>query len=321
LKKISQEEVNKNINEICLKKDFTLLKPFNYINVDTKIYLKCNKDKHEWCNSYKNLFNKQQGCRKCYDNNLNGNDKKLTQECAEKNINEICLKNNYILLKPFIYINNKMKIFLKCNKDEHKWSTTYQFLISGGKCAKCQGLLKITQKEAENTIYKKCIKMNYILYENFIYENNSTKITLKCNKDKHIWTTSYVNFINNDTNCPICKNIKLENKIKELLENNNIKFIRQYRNKNILGLQSLDFYLSDYNIAIECQGMQHFKPLKFFGGEKAYNETIIRDKRKYEICQKNNIKLLYFTHENNISKNYFSTIFTDENELIKYLKF
>ena len=43
-----------------------------------------------------------------------------------------------------------------------------------------------------------------------------------------------------------------------VLEKNNIVFIEQYREK-WLSKQSLDFYLPEYNIAIECQGMQHFK--------------------------------------------------------------
>ena len=76
---------------------------------------------------------------------------------------------------------------------------------------------------------------------------------------------------------------------------------------------SLDFYLEKYNIGIECQGIQHFKYCDFFEGRK---ETIFeRDKRKFELCKKNNVKLLYFS---DIEKeNYFDTVYVDKNDLLK----
>ena len=67
----------------------------------------------------------------------------------------------------------------------------------------------------------------------------------------------------------------------------------------------LDFYLTDYNIAIECQGEQHFKPIDFFGGEDELNIIKERDRIKRQLCEENNIKLLYYTETNleNFSEN------------------
>ena len=57
-----------------------------------------------------------------------------------------------------------------------------------------------------------------------------------------------------------------------LIPHTKIYFFRQnkieyeYQKRFIwLGKQSLDFYLPKYNIAIECQGEQHFKPVDFGG--------------------------------------------------------
>jgi hypothetical protein len=61
------------------------------------------------------------------------------------------------------------------------------------------------------------------------------------------------------------------------------------------GHQSLDFYLPEYNIAIECQGMQHYKPVKLFGGEEQFIKQIALDKNKRELCEKNGIKILYYS--------------------------
>ena len=58
----------------------------------------------------------------------------------------------------------------------------------------------------------------------------------------------------------------------------------------------LDFYLSNYNIAIECQGEQHFKPFKYFGGVTKYLRIASNDELKLKLCKEHNIKVLYFSH-------------------------
>lgn len=59
---------------------------------------------------------------------------------------------------------------------------------------------------------------------------------------------------------------------------------------------SLDFYLPEYNIAIECQGLQHFKPSEYFGGEKTFVENVERDILKNKLCIENRIRLIYVTN-------------------------
>lgn len=58
---------------------------------------------------------------------------------------------------------------------------------------------------------------------------------------------------------------------------------------------TLDFYLPDYDISIECQGRQHFIPVEKFGGAEGFKDTQYRDTLKYKQCKKHNIKILYFT--------------------------
>ena len=114
--------------------------------------------------------------------------------------------------------------------------------------------------------------------------------------------------------CPSCNNSHLEKNIKLFLENNNINFEQQKRFK-WLGKQSLDFYLPKYNIVIECQGIQHFKEIDFFGGIKSYEYTIKNDINKKDLsdiliikiknfedikkyCKENNKTLAEFVYEN-----------------------
>ena len=62
----------------------------------------------------------------------------------------------------------------------------------------------------------------------------------------------------------------------------------------------LDFFLPEYNIAIECQGEQHFKPVEYFGGDVTYNKVLYRDKLKKLICTNNNINILYVKTSNDV---------------------
>ena len=95
--------------------------------------------------------------------------------------------------------------------------------------------------------------------------------------------------------CPLCNQSRLEHKVKTFLGKNNIVFIEQYREK-WLSKQSLDFYLPNYNIAIECQGLQHFSRKTRWD---SYDFDVIyeRDVRKYNLCKENGIEIIYFSND------------------------
>lgn len=60
-----------------------------------------------------------------------------------------------------------------------------------------------------------------------------------------------------------------------------------------LGWQHLDVYIPEHNVGIEYQGLQHNKPIEFFGGQHAYEKTVERDKKKKRLCLKNGCTLIY----------------------------
>ena len=99
---------------------------------------------------------------------------------------------------------------------------------------------------------------------------------------------------------------------------NNIKFIFQANKSTLEWLDklTLDFYLPDYNAAIECQGEQHFGRTKntssIFTDEKI-NQVKKRDKLKRQLCEDNEIKLLYYS---NLKIEYPYHVFEDKNELL-----
>ncbi len=70
-----------------------------------------------------------------------------------------------------------------------------------------------------------------------------------------------------------CQNISHgEFYIKTILEENNIKFEPQYKFDNCKNKFKLpfDFYLPDYNMCIEYDGLQHYRPIERFGAMRVF---------------------------------------------------
>ena len=102
------------------------------------------------------------------------------------------------------------------------------------------------------------------------YKNNKEKVCIIChhkdefgNEHGKFWMKPN-NFLNGQ-GCPICNSSHLEKEVKQALDSNNINYIYQDKPSWLKPL-SLDFYLPDQHIAIECQGRQHYQSILFFGG-------------------------------------------------------
>lgn len=126
--------------------------------------------------------------------------------------------------------------------------------------------------------------------------------------------------------CPECANNRLilEEKVSRLLNENNITYIHNKRPKwlktNNKGQLSLDFYIPQIRIGIECQGKQHFG-LGGWSKNYDFNKQFKRDKWKKEQCDKNDVQLIYFANKHEVPKEYIGQIFTDENELMEHIKY
>jgi hypothetical protein len=53
----------------------------------------------------------------------------------------------------------------------------------------------------------------------------------------------------------------------------------------------LDLYNSKYNFAIEYNGIQHYEPIEYFGGQDAFEYRCKLDLLKHDLCKENNCKL------------------------------
>ena len=144
-------------------------------------------------------------------------------------------------------------------------------------------------------------------YSKINYIDSHTPITIICPIHGEFKQSASSHL--NGSGCPKCKQSHLENEIENFLKDNDIKFECQ-KKFNWLGKQSLDFYLSDYNIGIECQGSQHFLENHFFEPLKTIKN---RDFIKNKLCNENNIKLLYYS---DLGIEYPYKVFEDKNKLL-----
>ena len=231
------------------------------------------------------------GCKKCSDDN-----KRLNTDTFIEKAN-IVHNNKYdYSLVNYKSAYDKIKIICTTHGEFEQRPCDH---INGHKgCPKCGGTIKSNTKDfiaKAKKIHKN--KYDYSLVD---YSLCTNKIKIICKKHGIFDQLPYQHL--HGEGCPICKQSKGENIISNFLSDNNIKYIAQKKFdkcKNIYCLP-FDFYLIDYNLCIEYDGIQHFKSNVRFGGEKEFIKRVNNDKIKNNFCDNNNIKLLRIKYDENV---------------------
>jgi hypothetical protein len=87
--------------------------------------------------------------------------------------------------------------------------------------------------------------------------------------------------------------------VKSLI--NEKQVLRHYR-PDFLEELELDIFIPSLNLGVEYQGLQHFEPVRHWGGEEAFGRTRERDIRKKHLCTLNNVRLVYFSYNEQITE-------------------
>lgn len=214
--------------------------------------------------------------------------------------------------------DEKGRVCITCPIHGDFWQTPYHHK-SGQGCSKCGGSFKKTNdefiKELEE-IYRGKYDLSKVKYV-----NNKTDVILICPKHGEFKLTPH-NILCGGQGCRKCNRSKLEQAMSRFLEENDIEFEEQ-KKFDWLGNFELDFYLPKYNIAIECQGRQHFQPVKQFGGEEIYKMQLEWDERKRKLCKEHNVNLIYYSSDRvrkQIGGEFPYEVLMTENSLKKLLK-
>ena len=275
-----------------------------YVNSKTKVCIICSKHGEFWQTPEGHI--RGRSCPIC--SNMKRGKRTVTTENLIDRYNKV--HNDKYDYSKTKYTNANTKICVTCNIHGDFYILPFNHLCGQG-CPKCKGR-NLSQKEVIEKF--KEVHGDKYDYSKVIFTKIKEKVCIICPKHGEFFQTPQKHLYGRG--CPVCNQSHLEREVRLFLQENNINKKKKKMFK-WLGLKRLDFFLNDYNIAIECQGIQHFKPIDDFGGKKAFNETIIRDNLKRDLCQKHNINLLYFSHEN-IKFPY--NVFTDLKMLLKVIK-
>lgn len=210
----------------------------------------------------------------------------ICKECAQK------MKNNWA-------DKNKQKIsdYNKKYRENNKEKVQSYYKVSDEQ--KQQN--KINHRQQYFNKFKKIVEQNggNCLGTVDDYESAHSKIKVKC-KDGHEWETS-LNTLNKNCWCPTCSTFTSElialESCKHLFDKPFVKVKPIWlKNKDDNRLE-LDIYNKTLKLAVEYNGIQHYKYIKHFHKtKKNYYKRLEDDKTKVQLCEEHDISLIVIPH-------------------------
>ena len=300
--------MNNKEYKLRLKKVNPLVFPLEpYKDILTPIKHKClvcgYGSRGEWTPIPNNLLNNGNGCPKCGHKRTNKG--KYKGALYYKNKVKRIVGNEYTIHTADI--NTKHKITMTHNNciegGHYTYSVYIQKFLAGRRCPRCAKILRSNNRKYNNDSVDRII--NNILGPEYHrvskYVDSYHKMKIFHDKCQMPIMLSLRQIVDSHTGCYICSNIsKGESFISEYLIQHSIAYEYQKSFKGCYDKNTLpfDFYLSQFNLAIEYDGIQHFNKDSFY-----YSTVQIKhDHIKTSFCKKHGIKLLRIPYEVNTYK-------------------
>jgi len=251
------------------------------------------------------------GCPKCGDI-LIKNKKRINKSAIFPIKSSEIHKNKYDY-SDVEYVSAKKPVQISCPIHGSFFQTPDNHL-SGKGCPKC-GVDKNSNKSRKSLeeFVKSAhnIHKNKYDYSDVIYINDITKVRISC--PKHGIFIQKPSHHLRGVGCPTCQESKGESIISNYLTSIDLKFERQKKFKECRYKYELpfDFWIESKNLLIEFDGIQHFNPIDYFGGQEKFEYLQLCDGIKSKFCSDNNINLLRITYRDikeieQILRNYLS---------------
>ena len=200
------------------------------------------------------------------------------------------------------YVNEHTQVIIICSK-HGEFKLTPNAHLSGRGCQNCaMENMRIKNTSTKEEFVKKATEAHNgkYTYDKFVYVNCHAHGIITCPIHGDFIQTPNSHLLG--FGCKKCKNSRAEAEIIKMLDTNKVNYNYQcgYRKLKWMGTQTLDFYIPEINVAIECQGEQHFLPVDFSGhgnGVEMLEKNIKRDALKRQKCKDNGVELIYYADE------------------------
>lgn len=285
-KQCSYSKTNSNIlhykndlmyEEELVKKRISVKPLESYQDAFTKIMHECLICGFQYKAAPHNILRGKERCSACKDQQVHNN-----------YVERVHKVNPTIEILSY-YSRNKgvQKLNVRCKKCGHEWEVFSNTLYSHRECQQCG---KVTNAVDKNAFIFKLKERNSHIILIDEYRRATDQYQFLCQKCNHIFTAKGSEMSSGRHSCPYCATVSNgELLIVNILDKYNIPYIPQ---KTFLNCKSpkgyvmpFDFYLPSYNTLMEYQGIQHEKPIDYFGGEKQFESQKLNDsiKKKYAV--------------------------------------
>ena len=259
----------------------------NYKNGKTYCKCKCSCDKQTIKFVYKNslLKGESQSCG-CLSKEL------ISERCRSNVVGD---RFGNLVVKKMLYNYKNKKTYCMCDCDCGKEHICSLSNLSTGHTTSC-GCNHEKRWDGKRTdLVNRRFGMLVVDEMLYGYANKQTycKCTCDCGNTSIVYMGNLLQGFTHSCGCGEHDSVG-EKLIQSILDDNHITYTYNYRFNNCRNISPLpfDFYLHDYNVCIEYDGIQHFKPIEYFGGEEAFQKRQLNDKIKTEYCIDNHITLI-----------------------------
>lgn len=286
--------VGRNIDEFkaeVAKKNCNIIVGDDYVSGKHKVTFTC-----KLCGYSRkvigNLF-LSKGCRcpKC-DGNVSMSHDEFVQKIKQ-------LNDNIKINSTFGKMSEKVSCL--CEICGYSWnSISYSLIRREARCPRCEHerISELKRNKGREKFLSQAIEAKTTIEFMSEYKTSKDIIKCRCADCGHEWDSTPDIIKANGFRCPKCQIVfsKLESALMSLLEGNGLNYELHKSFGSLKGVNgrclSYDFYLPENNLLIECQGLQHERPVEYFGGEETFKIQREHDKRKREYAREHNIDLL-----------------------------
>ena len=228
------------------------------------------------------------GCEDCFYENKRSNTDKFIENAKK-------VHGDKYTYDKVDYKTNKQDVIITCPK-HGDFPQPPSSHLQGNGCRDCH--FESKRSNTDEFIEKaKKVHGDKYTYDNVDYKGSDEIVYITCPKHGDV-PQSPTNHLRG-SGCPRCSESKGELIIAKLLNTLEIQYDRGKRFENCRGFCKtlpFDFYLPEFNAVIEYDGLQHYEPVKRFGGDETFKKTQIYDEIKNKYCKDSGIKMIRIPH-------------------------